>query len=282
MTTHSSRRRDRIYGIDFSGAQDAGKKIWIAGGIAEGDILRIDECRSAHEWFGCGKDRDRSLAALKDFIAEREGTFGFDFSFGLPWDLVRPKKKSWKDFVLSFPEDYASPDEFRRLCREAGRQVANRSELKRITDIERNTPFSPYNLRIFRQTYYGIRCVLRPLVQHEQACVLPMQNALLDKPWILEVCPASTLKHENLIWQRYKRRTEEGYKRRSGILEGILDTGLLHIPSLDVRSKMLDDHHGDALDSVIAAFAAFRALRNPDLLAVDRNSAYALEGYVYV
>ena len=28
-----------IYGIDFSGAKDAGKKIWIAKGIVKGEIL---------------------------------------------------------------------------------------------------------------------------------------------------------------------------------------------------------------------------------------------------
>ena len=28
-----------IYGIDFSGAQDAGKKIWIAEGVVKGEIL---------------------------------------------------------------------------------------------------------------------------------------------------------------------------------------------------------------------------------------------------
>jgi len=30
-----------IYGIDFSGAQDAGKKIWIAEGVVKDDSLLI-------------------------------------------------------------------------------------------------------------------------------------------------------------------------------------------------------------------------------------------------
>ena len=33
-----------IYGIDFSGAQDAGNKIWIAKGVPEGESLLISEC----------------------------------------------------------------------------------------------------------------------------------------------------------------------------------------------------------------------------------------------
>jgi hypothetical protein len=39
---------------------------------------------------------------------------------------------------------------------------------------------------------------------------------------------------------------------------------------------------GDALDSVIAALATFKALRDPAFPAVESNDAYALEGYVYV
>ena len=37
----------RIYGIDFSGAKDAGKKIWIASGTVEQDGLLIEECYRA-------------------------------------------------------------------------------------------------------------------------------------------------------------------------------------------------------------------------------------------
>jgi hypothetical protein len=35
-----------IYGIDFSGAKDAGNKIWIAKGAAEDKSLLIKECSS--------------------------------------------------------------------------------------------------------------------------------------------------------------------------------------------------------------------------------------------
>jgi hypothetical protein len=113
------------------------------------------------------------------------------------------------------------------------------------------------------------------------ACVLPMQGVQPDKPWILEICPASTLKRESLYLQGYKQG-DEGYAARARILEGIEATGILSISSSTVRSTILDEPHGDALDSVIAAFATFRALRNLSLLSVDSNNAYALEGYVYV
>jgi hypothetical protein len=45
---------------------------------------------------------------------------------------------------------------------------------------------------------------------------------------------------------------------------------------------ILDDPGGDALDSVIAAFAVFRTLRNPAGVVAMWDSLYTLEGCVYV
>lgn len=269
-------RQRRIYGVDFSGAKDAGKKIWIAGGVIEGEMLRIEACRRADTLPGSGKPRDQCLKALRGFIAsEEEYVFGFDFPFGLPRALV--KQENWEDFVLAFPDEYPSAEAFREICRTA----AGGRELRRVTDVESQTPFSPYNLRLFRQTYYGIRDVLRPLVQNQLVRVLPVQGVQPGKPWILEICPASTLKRESLYLQGYKQG-DEGYAARARILEGIEATGILSIASSAVRSAILDEPHGDALDSVIAAFATLRALSNPAALSVDSGVNYTLEGLVYV
>lgn len=277
MGSHSMADRERIHGVDFSGAADAGRKIWVASGAAEEDTLVIRHCRRGDTLPGSGRDRDRCLAALRTFVQrERAGVFGFDFPFGLPRTLV--KQASWEDFVLTFPGRYPGPEAFRHACREA----TAGSELKRTTDVEARTPFSPYNIRLFRQTYYGIRDVLHPLVRDRLACVLPMQRVSPRKPWILEICPASTLKREELYLQGYKRHTDEAYAARERILDAVESTGLLTIPSRTLRSAVLDDGNGDALDSIIAAFATFRALRRPDGLTVDGSDAYALEGYVYV
>jgi hypothetical protein len=109
-----------------------------------------------------------------------------------------------------------------------------------------------------------------------------MQTVLPNSPWLLEICPASTLKQLGLPAQGYKSRSEEGRRNRSLILDGIAAEGLLSISSPDVRAQVLDDHHGDALDSVIAAYATFRAIRNPAFSALEVSPPYALEGYVYV
>jgi hypothetical protein len=274
----------RIYGVDFSGAAKAGKKIWIASGVIEGSPLRIEACHRAADLPGLplsaaqgqvGQDRDRCLAALRDFVQrETASAFGFDFPFGLPRDLVA--EDNWEEFVLSFPDRYASPEQFRETCRKA----AGDSELKRVTDRESHTPFSPYNLRLYRQTYFGIRDVLAPLVRDQQACVLPLQPALPGRAWVMEICPASTLKQEGLNGS-YKGRRREHYEARTRILEAVEERVPLSVPAL-LRSVILDDREGDALDSVVATFAVFRALRNLGSLAARRNDAYVIEGYVYI
>ncbi len=57
-------------------------------------------------------------------------------------------------------------------------------------------------------------------------------------------------------------------------------TGALKINGSAWRTTILDDKSGDAIDSVIAAFATFWALRNG--FVFDENSPYAVEGWVYV
>ncbi len=275
MTPQSPNSCRRVYGVDFSGASKAGKKIWIASGLIEGNALHIQACHRAQDLPGSGADRDRCLAALRNLIAwEGPGVFGLDFPFGLPRALI--KEGTWDGFVLPFPDRYASPEEFRHICY----QEANGSELKRVTDRESHTPFSPYNIRLYRQTYYGIRDLLAPLVRDGLVWVLPMQPALPDRPWVMEICPASTLKRENLYQVSYKGKGRAKYAARVGILAAIQEMGPLFVPA-PLRSAILDDIEGDALDSLVAAFSVFRTLRDLSSLAVVGNGAYAMEGYVY-
>jgi hypothetical protein len=144
-----------ICGIDFSGAAKAGRKIWIAEAAVEANHLRINRCTRACDLVGSSRDRTRCLPVLREFIG-RPGRFayGADFPFGLPAALV--EQSNWQEFVLNFAEKFPSDLEFSDLLHIR----ANAKELKRITDIEARTPLSPYNLRIFRQTYYGIRMSL--------------------------------------------------------------------------------------------------------------------------
>jgi hypothetical protein len=264
----------QIYGVDFSGAAQAGKKIWLAQGVIEEEAWSIEACYRGADLPGSSVGRDRCLAALRDFISGAGASaFGLDFPFGLPGQLL--KERRWEDFVLSFAERYTSPEAFRQACRAS----ATGKELRRVTDKESRTPFSPYNLRLYRQTYFGIGDVLAPLVREGMACILPMQPATPGRPWVIEICPASTLRRAGLNGL-YKGVRQEHYAARARILEELERSVPLTIPAA-LRSTILDDNEGDALDSVVAAVAVWRALRSESPTVGD-NAAYTLEGYVYV
>jgi len=265
-----------IFGVDFSGAADAGKKIWIARGGLERGRLRIEDCYRGETLPDSGRDRDRCLAALANFIKLRsDAVFGLDFPFGLPKLLV--EDATWEEFVTRFPDRYESPEKFRDACRLA----AHGTELKRATDLESKTPFAPYNIRLYCQTYFGISGILRPLVREGLGCVLPMQRPEAGKPWILEVCPASTLKGMGLYLSYKGRRAQHG-KARTRLVEEIQGRGLLHELDRRIRKLVVDDAGGDALDSVIAAVATGRALRDQNSAPAGDKDPYRIEGYVYV
>ena len=270
--------RERVYGVDFSGARDAGRRIWLAEGRVRGGRLRVGSCYPADELPGSGRDREAALGALRRLIAGEPGAaFGLDFPFGLPLPLLEGAG-SWEAFVRAFSADYPTADAVRQSCR--ARHPSG--ELKRQTDVETRTPFAAYNLRLYRQTYYGIREVLYPLARDGAACVLPMQARCPDRAWVLEICPASTLKREGLPAQQYKAKTEEGRRTREAILAGIEAQGQIEIGSAGLLVRIVEEEGGDALDSVIAAWATYRAVCAPALDHAAGLGAYALEGYVYV
>ncbi|WP_027718062.1 DUF429 domain-containing protein [Desulfovirgula thermocuniculi] len=260
----------RIWGVDFSGAADAGRRIWIARGEAVGGALHVTRCFRAEDLTGAGGERSLIFAALRDFIArQRDCAVGLDFPFGLPQRLV--KEESWEEFVLSFPGCYAGPEEFRQKCLEA----AGGKELKRVGEQRCRAPFSPYNLRLYRQTYYGIREVLHPLVKEGLACVLPVQEARPWVPWLVEVCPAATLKAQDL-YLPYKGRGKEREKARAAILEALEGRGVLAVRG-EVKELAVRDAGGDALDSILCALAAWWAVNG----CGNEEGACRLEGWVY-
>ncbi len=266
----------RIFGVDFSGAADAGKKIWIARGRLERGKLWIQDCFKGEALPGSGRERDRCLAALGNFIKQRSNAaFGLDFPFGLPESLV--EDGTWEEFITRFPSRYESPEQFREVCRLA----AHGKELKRATDLQSKTPFAPYNIRLYRQTYFGMSRILSPLVRDGFACVLPMQMAAIGKPWILEVCPASRLKRMGL-YLSYKGRTTQSREARMRLVDEIQEMELLDELDEGMRKLVVDDAGGDALDSVIAAVATAHAIRNQNSAPVGQDDPYSIEGYVYV
>ena len=202
--------------------------------------------------------------------------------FGLPYPLVR-RYRDWEAFVRAFPGRHPTPEAFRAHCRAAdgGR------ELRRVTDGDARTPFSPYNLRMYRQTYHALRDVLAPLVERDAVRVPPMQSPRSldgERPWLLEICPAVTLKRMGL-YRPYKGREPRHAAMRRAILAALEPATPLLLPRA-LRRKILADTEGDALDSVIAACTAFRLLAHGvaalyPVLPPEAARRAALEAWVY-
>lgn len=263
----------RIIGVDFSGGTQAGQKIWLAVGRVEDDRLLIDECVRGAALPGSSRDRTRCLAALRAFIRSAgNALIGLDFPFGLPCELIA--EKQWTAFIRSFPARYTTPQDFRQACFLA----AHARELKRVTDVETKTPFSPYNLRLYRQTYYGLRDVIGPLVRERSVCVLPLQPPRSGVPHLIEICPASTLKRMKR-YLPYKGKSAEQGEARALIWRSLQREGL----GLAGRLKpiVLADPEGDALDSVIATWAAYQAQKAIEQGSDRTKPVYRIEGYVY-
>jgi hypothetical protein len=263
----------RIIGVDFSGSAQAGRKIWLAVGRVEDDRLLIDDCVRGATLPDSSRDRTRCLTALRAFIRSAgDALIGFDFPFSLPRELIA--EKQWAPFIRSFPARYATPQDFRRACFTA----AHEHELRRVTDVETKTPFSPYNLRLYWQTYYGLRDVISPLVRDRSVCVLPLQPGRSGVPRLIEICPASTLKRLKL-YLPYKGKSIEQREARALIWRSLQREGLKLASRL--KPIVLADPQGDALDSIIAAWATYQA-RTVIERGLDRaKPEYRIEGYVY-
>ena len=244
--------RDRVAGVDFSGARAAGKNIWIAEGIVTGAGVKIESLGRAADLPGGKTAFAPALTALVEHVATlSDYVVGFDFPFSLPARLIA--EHDWAAFVRRFSSDFDTSEIFREHCRA---QTGGR-EYKRATDTEARVPWSAYNLRLYRQTWAGIRHVLHPLIEHDRARIIPIQEPLSGKPIIAEICPASTLKAEDL-YVPYKGRGEDLRRARESILKDMTRRGLLSPVRGRLRDVILNNTGGDALDSVLSAIAAAR------------------------
>jgi hypothetical protein len=265
--------RNQVIGIDFSGAKNASKKIWLAEGSIRGNALEIDRCSRARDLFDPGNDRTACYRALRTYLARQsDAIVGLDFPFGLPLKIHR--LSSWGKFLVDFTRKFDRAESFRHYCKNACE-----NEVKRETDLLTKTPFSPYNLRIYKQTFYGITEILEPLVRTQQAAVLPMQPPRSGVPWLVEICPASSLKKLNLYFP-YKGRGESRLYARKKILQKICKVESLVVKKYEAKKAIIQNQNGDAIDSLIAAAATIKALRD---IENGRNTAVKnmAEGWVY-
>ncbi len=257
-----------VFGIDFSGAQLAGRKIWLAQLRPAPEGAALVMLAQASALWPDAAARDAVLPLVRSFIAAQRGAlFGLDFPISLAASMI--PYPDWDTFASRFSADYPDADSLYRAGYDS-------SHPRRQTDYESRTPFAPTNLRLFRQTYYGIRELLAPLAAAQAAAVLPCQpDPADDRPRLLEICPASFLKARRLYF-RYKGASTRARESRAAILTALEWMGLTGAAAFPA---LLDDAQGDGLDSLLAAFGALRAWRHEWPLAAD--GPLRLEGAVY-
>lgn len=235
--------------------------------------LSITDCAPIGRWAGARAGREDCHRALVELIAANpDAVFGCDFPFSLPDFLMNGR--SWNRFVEDFPQQFSMPEDFREHCR----KLADGTERRRVCDREARVPFAAYNLRIYRQTFYGVRDVLAAAVARQVAAVIPMQEIEADKAWIIEACPASTLKSLG-VYRPYKGATKAHRAQRGRILDCLHQSGLTTAVEGKLRATLLADQGGDALDSVIAAAATARAYKD-DRLTKSAEPLELIEGRI--
>lgn len=262
---------EQILGVDFSGARDAGQKIWLTVCVERGGELHVKSSVPAGTQFDA-TTRKECLRGLQRAV-QRADVVGLDFPFGLPATVH--DRDDWRDVCAWLAESIVGPDDLQGRCVERARKATDgeRSYLRRATDDSCGA-LSPYHWFVAAQTYYGIRNVLWPLVEDGAISVEPMDRT--GGTPVCEVYPAGTLRDVGLPAERYKDDTDDARARRETIVEGLQLTPLsLH----GIEAHLIEDVGGDALDSVLAALAAWRASRDE----FSPNGPWdPIEGHIFV
>ena len=264
----------RFVGVDFSAAADGGRKTWIACGRPDSGALVVDDARPAADLPGSGAAPAAFLPALRRWLAGQAAALvGCDFPFALPLALMADA--DWAAFATGLARRHPDPEAFRQACR----GQAGGRELKRRCDREARTPFSAYNLRLYRQTYRGITGLLAPLSADPRIGVAPVLRAETADVLLAEICPASTLKRLDL-YRPYKSRAAAARAHRAVILARLKHAGVA--PTRAIADLAVADAGGDLLDAMIAAYAAWHtAATDPSALARPRDEVDRREARVY-
>jgi hypothetical protein len=246
--------------VDWSGSAQAGKKIWAA------DVaFRRTGARLVRLWQPfLGLDAAGVADCFSDWLTAQEFDMaGLDFCFGLSSEHRVPGLPAGGPAALGpWLSRFARPEDFKR---------ALGKERKRETDRLMRAPFAPTNLRMFRQTYWGLRAL--------KGARLPIP------PWdvparraVVEVLPAHVV---SVLCRgcRYKGATPQARSQRQRLLAIMVRDCRLGTSRQD-EEIMLDDTEGDVLDAVLATVAAGAAWQG-GLGGVPLQAAASGEGWIY-
>lgn len=276
---------ERFFGVDFSGAKRAGDYIWVAELTPRRKGFALTDLRSLTAYCGTSA-RSEALAYLVGLVlASDHALWGFDFPFGLPVELF-PLGTPWADqfaFLAEWGEDaYGCGLE----CVRRAAELLQRKHIMRASDMEARTPFDCYHYRIIYQTFYGMRDVVNPLRHTVGTAVLPFQYRKLAraKRVVVECCPGSVLKRVGMPHQNYKQPTGGPLTRRRRLTRHAILDWLADEVRIEDRHRrvMMRNPGGDAIDAVIAAVGAAKAVEAADHRAIAKHPRYRHEGHLFV
>jgi hypothetical protein len=197
----TTRAFESVYGVDFSGAKQAGRNIWLArldalrAGPKGRGKYRLTELASLEQLCGSA-DRAPALQHLVDLIRSSEqALWAMDFPFSLPVEVM-PARSTWPDQLAFLRRANDDAYGVGLECLDRARNLGGPLHIRPLTDTEARTPFDCYHYRIIYQYFYGVRDVLGPLWASRGTAVLPFQYARLSRASrvLVEACPSSTLK----------------------------------------------------------------------------------------
>lgn len=255
-----------IVGIDFSGREYPGRKIWITEGRFEGGKLKIESSEPASEVFD-GRGRAEIFDRLRDYCrSNNDAVIGLDFPFGFPEQAVETNE--W----ITFLEEFAAEFKGKSIDAYPGK-FEMESQQRREVDY-RYAGQSPMSPQVQYQVFYGVRDLLYPLVcEQEKVRVAPMQSLNANLPTLIEVYPAATLGRLGLYRTGYKN-SPGAQNRRDDTVGSIENSGNVDLSGIDTQRITESD---DALDSLVAAVATHEAMQN----GLDEDLDNQVEGYIY-
>ena len=253
--------RTVFVGVDWSGAANPAPTTWVSvleAGESPLDpptlryCLPLAQVPSTRGGRAVAKGPAAYLKLLEIITPEAQAVVGIDASFGLPQALL-PTHQPWLEWLATFPQCYPSAEAFRAQCQQQASTLGFAGkELKRHTDEVAKTPFSPYNLRHYKQCYSVLTYALRPWVQASKVHVLPFMPPLPHKPWVVEACPASTLALSWGFKQPYKGPSPAAQQGRQALLALVQQQANLHLP-VALAEQLAAQPTADGLDSLVIA-----------------------------
>eukprot|EP00435_Cladocopium_sp_Y103_P006019 s5314_g1.t3 len=265
-----------IYGIDFSGAADAGKKMFVAKCALlkkPRDLtLLVHSVLPARQLPGGGLSPQEATAAVRsELLAATKDQVTVVVGVDSPPAIAKEfMTGNWTTWARQFSKVYQTPEAFREAT--SVFDGSKRREPKRWTDVEHKTPLPPQNLRMYKQTWWAIKGIFAPLSQ-QGFCVVPCMD-FSGSHVLMESCPASVLKRLELYTEPYKGKTAKHGQRRRVILDhlkigvpiGRNSKTLLSVQMADPKllPALVADSGADALDAVLAALGAACSISRED------------------